>query len=79
MTAYEIWYDLLIELMFAVYLVEYFAKFAKLCEGWLAHQSQHIVVGMLGGYFQSSAYMVFYKFLGVFCCFVVLLCVAGFM
>ena len=65
--------------MLAVYSVEYVAELTKLNKRGFAHQAQHFVVGMLLCHFQSTANVVFYKFLGVFCSVIIQLCIAGLM
>ena len=72
--AYEIWYELLFKVVFAVYPVENPFKIVELLERRLAHKAQHRVIGMFRRNLQTSAHVIAYEFLGIpVACFVALL------
>ena len=58
--AYEVWYDLLVQLFLLVYPVEYSLELSELFERWFAHESEHVVGCVFGRHLESSAHMAAY-------------------
>ena len=61
----EVGYELLVEAFFAADAVKETLEVVELLEGGLAHEVEHVVAGMLGGYFQAAADMAGDEFAGV--------------
>ena len=61
----EIGDNLLAKTFAAVDVIEKSFEGLKLCERGLAHESQHLIAGVLGGDFQPAAHMAAYQFTGV--------------
>ena len=58
MAAYEVRNELLVEMLLAVYAVEYGLELVEQLERRLAHEVEHLVTCVLGGNLQSSADML---------------------
>ena len=66
MTADEVRDNLLAEVQFVVYLVEYLLEVVELGERRLSHDMKHRIAGVLGSHLKASAHMLGNEFTGVF-------------
>lgn len=65
MRADEVGDELLMEVMAAVHLIEDALEVVEELEGWLAHEVEHTLGGVFGGYLEAAAHMLGDEFLGV--------------
>ena len=65
-TAYEVWYNLLAQVMLRIYAVEYLLESFKLLKRRFAHDVKHFVACVFRCYLQSSAHVFNYQLAGVF-------------
>ena len=78
MTAYEIGYDLLAQILFPVNLVKNLLKLLELPERWLPHKLKHAIRSMFRRHFQPSAHMLTYQLTRIFACGVITFLVFAF-
>ena len=68
MAAYEVWYNLLVEVLTTANILENLLELVEETEGWFAHDIENVVAGVLGRHLQSATHVIGYQFARIFPC-----------